>query len=279
MSDGSLLSTGRLAVADFKIESKTPLKKITGVMLEVLPDDSLPRFGPGRAPDGNFVLTEFEVRWAEGTNTTLTPGKFTDARADFSQQNFAVQSAIDGVLAGANGWAVSGAPPGALRHTAMFKLDPPIVVTNDLKLEFTMKHNYAPEFLIGRFRLYVTGSDTPLESGLPENLVQAVQSPPGERTAQQSGVIVDFYRNSDAEFWKRKQALADASAPIPTDPKFTALDAALKSAELPIHLDPYLVQLREDAKASTHQNENKRLTVVQDLTWALINSPGFLFNH
>ncbi|NOS71924.1 MAG: hypothetical protein HOP33_18585, partial [Verrucomicrobia bacterium] len=50
-------------------------------------------------------------------------------------------------------------------------------------------------------------------------------------------------------------------------------------AEEPIRLDPYLVQLREDAKASGRQNENKRLTVVQDLTWALINSPGFLFNH
>jgi hypothetical protein len=39
------------------------------------------------------------------------------------------------------------------------------------------------------------------------------------------------------------------------------------------------VQLRVDAQASTRQTENTRLTVVQDLTWALINSPGFLFNH
>jgi hypothetical protein len=44
-------------------------------------------------------------------------------------------------------------------------------------------------------------------------------------------------------------------------------------------LDPELVQLREAAKDSTVQNEHKRLTVVQDLTWALVNSPGFLFNH
>ena len=46
-----------------------------------------------------------------------------------------------------------------------------------------------------------------------------------------------------------------------------------------IRLDPYLLQLRTDAQASTRQTENTRLTVVQDLTWALINSPGFLFNH
>ena len=50
-----------------------------------------------------------------------------------------------------------------------------------------------------------------------------------------------------------------------------------------MQIDPVLVQLlwRRDARrpASIKQSENKRLTVVQDLTWALINSPGFLFNH
>jgi len=57
------------------------------------------------------------------------------------------------------------------------------------------------------------------------------------------------------------------------------LKAALAKAEEHIHIDPYLVQLRVDAGASSKQSENKRLTVVQDLTWALVNSAGFLFNH
>jgi hypothetical protein len=39
------------------------------------------------------------------------------------------------------------------------------------------------------------------------------------------------------------------------------------------------VQLRDDAVTSAQQLANKRLVVVQDLTWALINSAGFLFNH
>ena len=73
--------------------------------------------------------------------------------------------------------------------------------------------------------------------------------------------------------------MVKASEPLAVDPKLTELHDALTQAEEPIHLDPALVQLREDAKASESQNENKRLTVVQDLTWALINSPDFLFNH
>ena len=70
-----------------------------------------------------------------------------------------------------------------------------------------------------------------------------------------------------------------ASEPLPTDSKKEELQNDLKAAQEPIRIDPTLVQLREDAKDSTLQNENKRLTVVQDLTWALVNSPGFLFNH
>ncbi len=280
LADGSIISTGKPGVVDYNIDAGTALPKITGVMLEVLPRDDLARFGPGRAPDGNFVLSEFELRWSDGTNLTVSPVKFADALADFSQAGYAVQTAIDGIKEGAgNGWAVAGAPAGSIRHTAMFKLDAPLASTNGLKLQFTLRQNYAPEFQIGRFRLYVTDSDAPLEAGLPLNVVQAVRSGAGERTPQQAAAIVDFYRNNDTEFWKRRQAVADVSAPPAADPKFTALQSALTTAEMPIRLDPYLVQLREDAKASGKQNDNKRLTVVQDLTWALINSPGFLFNH
>jgi hypothetical protein len=66
---------------------------------------------------------------------------------------------------------------------------------------------------------------------------------------------------------------------LPLDPKLDELQKTLKKAEEPIRLDPYLVQLREDAQTSAKQRENKRLTVVQDLAWALINSSAFLFNH
>ena len=54
---------------------------------------------------------------------------------------------------------------------------------------------------------------------------------------------------------------------------------SLAKAEEPIRLDPHLVQLREDTQMSNTQNGNKRLTAVQDLAWALINSGAFLFNH
>ena len=278
-SDGSIMATGPKKQSDYVIAAQSSLPNITGVMLEVLPDETLPRFGPGRADDGNFVLTEFELRWGEGTNKPATFAKFVDARADFSQTDFPVKQAIDGkVETGQNGWAIAGAP-GIQRHTATFKLEHPIASTNGVRLSFTLRQHYGDTFLIGRFRLSLTGSEDPLDFGLPETVVQAARAPAGQRKPEQAAAILDFYRYSDAEFWKRKQAAVTAAAPLPADPKFTELQQALAKAEEPIRLDPYLVQLRDDAQASGKQSANKRLTVVQDLTWALVNSAGFLFNH
>jgi len=247
-------------------------------MLEVLPDDRLPKFGPGRNDDGNFVLSELELSWAPGTNSPDTAVKFADAKADFSQKDFSVSQAIDGkVYSGRNGWAISEAP--LQRHIATFKLEDPIVSTNGVTVRLSLQQHYDETHCLGRFRLYFTTSDEPLDFGMPDGVVQAARASAGQRKPEQAGAILDYYRSIDAEFWRRRQAVASASEPLPADPKFTELQAALSKAEEPILLDPRFVQLRDDAVASTHELENKRLVVVQDLTWALINSAGFLFNH
>ena len=60
---------------------------------------------------------------------------------------------------------------------------------------------------------------------------QAMRSPAGERTAQQAATILDYYRATDAEFWKRKLAVADVAVPLKPDPKLTELEQALAAAE------------------------------------------------
>ena len=40
-----------------------------------------------------------------------------------------------------------------------------------------------------------------------------------------------------------------------------------------------LALLRKDVEMSIQQSVSRRLTAAQDVTWALINSPAFLFNH
>jgi hypothetical protein len=275
--DLSITASEGKSPADYRVVARSALTNITGVMVEVLPDEKLPRFGPGRAGDGNFVLSELELKWGAGTNAASTAVKFADARADFSQSDFSVNQAIDGKAeAGRNGWAIAGAP-GIQRHTATFKLAQPIASTNGSTLRFVLQQRFGDNYLIGKFRL--TSSEDPLNFGYPEKVVEAGRAQAGQRTPEQATAILDFYRSNDAEFWKRKQSFVKASEPLPLDPKLKELQTALSKAEEPIRLDPYLVQLRQDAEASGHQRENTRLTVVQDLSWALINSSGFLFNH
>ena len=67
--------------------------------------------------------------------------------------------------------------------------------------------------------------------------------------------------------------------PLPPDAKLADLNGKLADAQTPVILDPKLVQLRRDADLSKGQLTNRRLTAAQDLAWALINSPAFLFNH
>lgn len=65
----------------------------------------------------------------------------------------------------------------------------------------------------------------------------------------------------------------------PPDAKLVSLAEDLAEAEKPVLDDPAVVRLRSDHAASTQQVANRRLTVIQDLAWALINSPAFFFNH
>jgi DNA repair ATPase RecN len=44
-------------------------------------------------------------------------------------------------------------------------------------------------------------------------------------------------------------------------------------------IDPKIQQLRDEVQLSARQLEKARITFAQDLAWALINSPAFLFNR
>jgi hypothetical protein len=59
---GAVLAVGLSAAVDtYTIKATTSLKNITGIRLDVMPHDKLPARGPGRAGNGNFVLSEFDV--------------------------------------------------------------------------------------------------------------------------------------------------------------------------------------------------------------------------
>jgi hypothetical protein len=278
-SDGSYRATGaKTNNVDLTLTGTTDLTGITGILLEVLPDDALPMFGPGRA-GGNFVLPEIALRWTDKAATKdMKDAKFKDARADFSQTDFDVKFAIDGKIDDDRvGWAVS--PRFGEPHYARFALAEPVGDEGGSTLTLILYHRYKDDFFVGHFRLWATTSTDPLELGLPQAIADILKVPAAERTPEQAAALTAYYRAADTALVKKQHAVVTAERPLPEDPKLKSLKAALVAAELPVPLDAKLAQLRADTAMSEMQLENRRLAATQDLAWALINTPAFLFNH
>jgi hypothetical protein len=86
--DGALLVDGRNKTDEtYRITLETDIPEITAILLEALPDDSLPGKGPGLGAGGVFSLAEFSVtvkpKAARGSGRAVT---FWQARADDAPQ-------------------------------------------------------------------------------------------------------------------------------------------------------------------------------------------------
>jgi WD40 repeat protein len=280
LDDLSLLAGGKSAKGAYTVTASTDLRGITALRLEVLPDSSLPKGGPGRAPgDGNFVLSQIELKVAAKSDPKKERViKFSSAAADFGQTNYPIKGAIDGAPTSEKGWAVS--PHFDMPHWATFVLAEPIDIADGAILTVTLTQQFAQgQFTIGRFRLSVAAAEKPIGLGIADDLLTIVDTPAKERDERQSAALLKYYRTTDSDLQKRERDLAESKKPLPLDPKLVELRAVLADAEKPVPVDPKLAQLRKDVETSTKQMTNPRLTGTQDIAWALINSPAFLFNH
>ena len=86
-------------------------------------------------------------------------------------------------------------------------------------------------------------------------------------------------KKSDLKFDSLRKALAESQQPLEINTEIVQLREKLARVNKPVPRDAKLVQLEKDVKMSEGQLANQRLTAVQDLAWALINSPSFLFNR
>lgn len=286
-ADHSVTVAGKVNRDTYTVVAKTPLRGITAVRLEMLTDPRSPRGGPGRANDGNFVLTEFEMfAVAQGSKDLPRKLELINPQADFSQENYDIKFAVDGDSGSRDrGWAVS--PAFGVTHWATFQLKTPLAPTGrgqgegaETVLTFKLISQFnSPGFVPGRFRISLATAKEPVGLSLPEEFRVILTTPADKRDQAHQAALVKYFQAVDAELRRRQKEVADSRQPLAIDPGLQELRGQVGQLGKPLPEDALLVQLRQDVEISNRQLANPRLTFAQDLAWALINSPAFLFNR
>lgn len=239
--DKSILVGGKLTTPDvYKITTHTNLMGITGVRLEVLADPSLPANGPGRANNGNFVLSEFKVDFTklDAGKEKPKPAKLTRPQATFSQDQFPIANAIDNNPQ--TGWAIAN--QFGKNQIAVFEVQNKFGFKEGTAVTFTLNHAYqtAKDHNIGKFRISVTTAKPPvlIQGAADETITKLLNVPAEQRTPEQKTTLSNYYRSIDQDLGRLQRSFNEFI--VPASPR--ALGA-------------------------------------QDVAWALLNSPAFLFNH
>jgi hypothetical protein len=168
--------------------------------------------GPGRAPNGNVVVSEFKVAVGpEGKPMEAKPVALARAAADFSQDQYAVAGAIDGKLE--TGWAIS--PQIGKPHTAVFELKEPLTLEEGQVLTIVMEQRYSDnQHNVGKFRLSTTTAKPPVAlEGPPEAVAKLLSIEPEKRTDQQKAELTRYFRGLDAQYARLQADLANTAKP------------------------------------------------------------------
>lgn len=220
LPDGATLITGVTAETDvYTITAKAPSGTITGLRLEVLPDDKLPSKGPGRTPHGNFVLTEFSVMASANAAEPARPLVLRNPIADFEQEKGTAETKhlIGTVLDGnqKTGWAV--AKQYGVRHVAMFECETPL--TGEQTLVVKLDQLFGGKHTIGKFRLSVTTQTPPFRlDEMPDSVIAALKLPAAERTDAQKADVTNYYKSVDPEYAKLAAAASAHMKSAPPEP-------------------------------------------------------------
>lgn len=161
LPDNSLLvdkSAKRKEAYDLKVSTK--LTTVAALRLRTLPDQSLPKNGPGTASNGNFVLTNLSVT-LDGKPVLLKA-----AFADHEQPDYPASHIIDRDKK--TGWAINvGRGQKAkmnAEHEVTVLFDKPIA-TDGKPLTVRMEHGLHDNYLVGRFALDLSATAPSIPKG------------------------------------------------------------------------------------------------------------------
>ena len=214
--DGSILASGKSADTDtYNLRIAEWPEHLTALRLEVLTDDSLPAKGPGRADNGNFVVSEIEAFAVDGeqeTQLTLQNASATyeqtGAANEHPDKKWSAASAIDGDTRGKTwGWAVMEQT--GRTNSAVFELKPQELEPHG-ELKIVLKQNLDnPRHTLGRFRMYASTKERPVHADQipPESIRNLLAVAQTERTLEQAKELATYYRSIAMELVEDRKRL------------------------------------------------------------------------
>ncbi|QDU05750.1 Planctomycete cytochrome C [Gimesia chilikensis] len=214
LEDISLLAGGKIPAFDtYVVETAAIPPGTSGLRLEVLTHESLPRKGPGWAGNGNFVLDEVTVEMAEQTEagwSEFQPVKLIQATADHSQDKFPASNLVDGDPK--TGWAINtGKGSMNVDRRAILKLKEPIEAKQPVKLRVTLTHTRNAKYNVGRFRLAAT-TVAPEVLNIKPEILAILKQPEDKWDAKQKTTVEEAFHQSDSQWLALNQQLTKQKA-------------------------------------------------------------------
>ena len=232
---GAVLVTGVNEISDKYLVHFKHAGSLSGVRLEVLPHDSLAAKGPGRAENGNFVLTSFSVHIKPaGDGAEIRPVKITRAIADFSQKEWDIAQAINEDVK--DGWAVS--PEFGKRHVAVFQFESPVEIAETDEVVVTLDQHYenGSAHNLGHFRISKASFDGELAlEGTDKAVVDAFAVAAADRNDEQKQKLLEFYSAIDPELKKLNTAVSEHAKKAPAMPA-TKAQSVLETNVRPLNI-------------------------------------------
>ncbi len=226
--NGVVFVSGDMSKSDlYELTLKSSLKEIVAVRLETLPDDRLPKHGPGRiyyeGPFGDFFLSDIELAVGD------TRHRFAHATQTFAAGNSNAMAALDDNKQ--TGWSINGGQ--GKPHTAVFQLAEPLTNTGLIKLRMLFERYYAPG--LGKFRISVTSDPRAVEVPiLPADIISELEQFAATNPLTLRSVVKQFCAIAP-ELASARQAIETLRAQRPTLPTSLVMQERPASNPRPTH--------------------------------------------